>query len=229
MNRKLILFDIDGTLTVGQSKIHLESFDYAFEKIWKKNASIYEIQYAGKTEKRVIREVLEKHNVKREDIKKNLSKAYKTMGEYFKQNFNSSKIKINPGTKDLLLELKEHGHILGIVSGNSRMIARLKLEKLDILKFFDVFGLGDTSENRSDLVKGAVEQADNKFREKFSNNDIFVIGDTPFDIIAGRKNRVKTIGIISDKYKPEELKKFNPDYIFPNFKNYEAVVKAIES
>lgn len=229
MKEKLILFDIDGTLLKGENKPHLESFDYAFQKVWKLNASIHEIQHSGKTEPRIITEVLEKHGIKRDKIKQNLPKTYRVMVNYFKRNINLSKQKINPGVKKLLSKLKEKGHVLGIVSGNLSEIAKLKLRGAGILRFFDVGGFGEVSKNRFELVREAVKQAEEKFRQKFSNDDIFIIGDTPFDIVAGKKNGVKTIVVSSGRYSVEELKKYNPDYFFQNFENYKTILNVIET
>lgn len=230
MKKKLLLFDIDGTLLKGECKPHLKSYNYIFKKIFKLDASIYDIQFSGKTDTKVITELLEKHGIERYKIKENMPTVYQAMIDYVRQNIDSEPVQeILSGVEKLLLKLKEDGHILGIVSGNLSEVAKMKLERARIIKYFDVGGYGEMSDIRSELVREAVKQAEKKYRQDFPNDVVYVIGDTPFDIMAGKDGKVKTIAVATGRYPIEELKKHNPDYIFPNFKNYEAVIKAIES
>lgn len=230
MKKKIVLFDIDGTLLKGESKVHLEAFDYAFQHVWKLHASINEIDHAGKTDRKCIFEVLEKHNIERSKIETNLIRTYRAMTYYFKKN---SVLKgtyvVNPGINELLSKLANDRHVLGIVSGNLAEIGKLKLKISGIIEFFNVYGFGGISEDRPSLVKEAVRQAEEKFNQKFSKNDIFVIGDTPFDIMTGKVNKTKTIVVVAYRYTADELKKYGPDYILEDFKNYNAVADIIES
>jgi len=228
--KKLVLFDIDGTLLVGENHIHLEAFDYAFKHLWNVNASINEIDHAGKTDRQCVFEVLQKHNIERSVIEKNLPETFQVMMSYFKKNLISrGKYVLNPGVKELLLQLIRDKCVLGVVSGNFTGIGKLKLKALDILDFFNVFGFGEISERRSDLVKEAIKQAEKKYNQKFLRNDIFVVGDTPFDIMSGKDNKTKTIAVVAYRYTADELKKYKPDYLFQDFKNYKKVVEMIEA
>jgi phosphoglycolate phosphatase len=125
----------------------------------------------------------------------------------------------------LVSELIDHGHTVGLVTGNLSQIAKIKLERVGIEKLFTVGGYGDISEKRSDLVKEAIKQTTGKF----SKENIFVIGDTPHDIKAGKDNGTKTIAVLGYGYNLKELKKCKPDFLFKDFKNYKKVLKTIES
>ena len=227
MPKKLILFDIDRTLLEGGSRVHADAFSYAFQKIYKINTGIDEIGYIGKTDTRIIIEVLEKMGLSRDIIISHLSEACKAMEEYFRKNINSQNQKICLGVENLLSELKERGRILGLVSGNLEEIGKLKLKKAGILKFFEIGEFGEVSEIRAELVKEAIRQAEEKYG-KIRNNDIFVVGDSPYDIECGKANKVKTITVATGVHSREELAKFKPDHLFDDFKNFQDVVNCIE-
>ena len=228
MPKKLILFDIDRTLLQGGSKAHRDAFSYAFKKIYKINVSIDEISHSGKTDTRIIIEVLEKRNISREKIIPHLSEAFEAMRKYFRKNIDLIESqKIGIGIESLLSELKRRGHILGLVTGNLEEIGRLKLRKAGLLEFFEIGGFGEISETRAELVKEAIEKAKEKYGE-IRKEDIFVIGDSPYDIECGKANQVKTIAVATGIHSKEELTELKPDYLFDNLKDFQEVINCIE-
>ncbi|MFT4304556.1 MAG: HAD family hydrolase [Candidatus Woesearchaeota archaeon] len=210
--KKLILFDIDGTL-IKTSKEHKKSFSYAFKKVHNIEASIDLIDYHGKTDQQIIKEVL---------IKKGLKKYFKLkecmneMVSYMKKH--KINIKLIKGVKKLIHKL-EKKHILGLVTGNFEQIAIKKLKQVEIYNYFKLGGFGSDAIKRSDIVKIAIKRA----KKKFTFNEVFVIGDTPNDIIAGKEANVKTIAVATGIYSINELKKHNPDYVFENLNNDEII------
>jgi len=226
--RKLILFDIDGTLLVGPRNTHKDAFRYAFNKIYKVDAIVNEGVHTGKTDKKIIFDILENKQIPRKVILFHLQETYKTMREYFKKNIDLTyKQKTGPDVEKLLSELKQRGHILGLVTGNLEEIAKLKLKKTGLIKFFELGAFGELSEVRSDLVKKAVRQAEEKYGT-IKKEDVFVIGDSLRDIECGKEAGVKTIAVATGDKTTEELAEHKPDYLFDNFRNYKEVVSCIE-
>jgi phosphoglycolate phosphatase-like HAD superfamily hydrolase len=229
MQQKLILFDIDGTLLKGMSKIHFNSFSKAINKVFKIDASPTDINYSGKTDTRIILEVLEKHGIPRNKVLPRLNEIYKIMINFYKKNVDFDiDIKPNDNVEKLLSMLKNKGHILGLLTGNLEDIARTKIGKFDLNKYFDFGSFGEISENRSKLLENAIEQAESKFKINFNKENIFVIGDTRFDIESAKELGVKTIAIATGNYSLEELKKYNPDYLFKDFYDIDKIIKIID-
>ena len=73
-----------------------------------------------------------------------------------------------------------------------------------------------------------IEQAESSVGRRFEKDRIFVIGDTPRDILAGKKNNVRTIAVETGGYKRDDLVSFEPDYILSSLSNKEAFYKAIQ-
>jgi phosphoglycolate phosphatase-like HAD superfamily hydrolase len=229
MKQKLILFDIDGTLLKGKSKIHFNAFIEAFRKIFKMDANPDEIDHAGKTDKRIILELSEKYGIPRDIVLSRLKEIYKIMIDFYKKNVDLDiGIKPNDNVEKLLSILKKKGYILGLLTGNLETIARTKIGKFDLNKYFSFGSFGEISENRSKLLENAIEQAESKFKINLSKEDIFVIGDTRFDVECGKHVGVKIIVVATGKYSVEELKKYNPDYAFKDFSDIDKIIKIID-
>ncbi len=118
-------------------------------------------------------------------------------------------IKEVPGAKMTLELLREKGLKIGIVTTKDKVSAEETIRNFhfpcDVLLTFE-----DTERTRPDpepLLKAI----------KLLNStpaQTFYCGDTPPDIIQGRRAGVKTIGLTTGLYSKEELEKENPDFIF---------------
>ena len=211
--KSLILFDIDGTLTK-TSEEHKNSFSSAFKKIHNLEVSIDIIDYHGKTDQLIIKEVLIKKGLKK-DFK--LKECMDEMISFVKKH--KINIKLIKGVKKLIYKLEKE-NILGLVTGNLEQIAIKKLNQVEIYNYFKVGAFGSDAFKRSDLIKIAIKRAKEKFNFE---GKVFVIGDTPNDIIAGKEANVKTIAVATGIYSINELKKHNPDYVFENLNNDEVI------
>jgi len=60
-NRKLPLFDIDGTLLKGGNHLHHDAFQVGFRKVFGFEATIDKIEVSGMLDRQIILEVLKYH------------------------------------------------------------------------------------------------------------------------------------------------------------------------
>lgn len=118
-------------------------------------------------------------------------------------------IKELPKAKMTLELLSEGGIKIGIVTTKDKLSAEETIRSFhfpyDVLLTFE-----DTERTRPDpepLLK-AIKLLDS------TPAQTFYCGDTPHDIIQGRRAGVKTIGLTTGLYSKEELERENPDFIF---------------
>lgn len=222
---KLVLFDIDKTLIKG-SKSHHIAFSKAFKEVYGVNTTIDIINHAGMTEQQVIIEVLKKNGLEEELIKSKLRQCMEVMVECFNKNVGNEEIIVLDGVKELLEELKKHNVIMGLLTGNLEPIAMGKLKKVGLNHYFKVGGFGSDNINRTNLVKLAIKRAEENFGFKFNDN-VFLFGDTPKDIKAGKQARVKTIGVITGIYSKKQLENAGADFILENLKDTNKVLEII--
>lgn len=225
---RLVLFDIDGTLLRSESKVHLLAFRFAFNKVFGIDTGIDIIDYQGKTDTQIILEVLQRRGLDERTVRSRISKIMIEMVNFFETNVHTEEFSVLYGVRELLERLEENRVLAGLVTGNLEPIARTKMRKVGLNRYFKVGGFGDSSENRSDLIRIAIRQAERNFGFRYHNN-VFSVGDTPRDITAGREAGVKIIAVSTGSYPNEKLKEQNPDFLFRDLTCKEEILKAVLS
>ncbi|KAJ4974711.1 hypothetical protein NE237_007885 [Protea cynaroides] len=109
--------------------------------------------------------------------------------------------------ESLLQELSSKENVaIGLVTGNLEEIAWMKMESLDIKKYFtapNFGGFGSDHIDRGYLVKIAAERAEKLFHGGF---DLRVhVGDTPNDIRAGEFGGALAVGVCTGAFSKEQL------------------------
>jgi phosphoglycolate phosphatase len=223
-NGVLTLFDIDGTLVRG-ARCHYQAFVHAVRKFYRMEEDISGINYAGKTDPQILKEALELGGIKEKSIKKNFNNCLDYMTHYYLANVYRENVRALEGVKELLNLLQMEKVLLGLTTGNLEPIAHAKLDKAGIDDYFSFGGFGSDSPQRPVLVKKALQRARENF--SFRGDDIFVIGDTPRDILAGLEVGIKTIGVATGRYSTAELKDSGADFALKNLKDKNRILEII--
>ncbi len=217
----LILFDIDKTL-IKSSTGHRASFAAAFKKVYGVATNIGIINPSGMTDQQIIIEVLKKNGLAEKAIKAKINKCMIAMVDFYVKNSKKDKVVLSDNAEETLDCLFQNGHILGLVTGNLEPIAWSKLKKTGIDKYFTVGGFGSDDIDRANLVKLAVKRAMDKFH--FKPKNVFLVGDAPQDMDAGKKAGIEAVGITTGIYTKEELEKAGADCIIENLRELLEIV-----
>ena len=191
--------------------------------IWGIEASISHINYHGMTDQEIITRLLEKYDVDAETIRSNLKDCVEYMPVKYNEIVKSENIVMLEGVFDFLTELGRNGFILGLVTGNLEKIARAKLKKIGINHFFEIGGFGSDHINRANLVKIAIRRAEEKFGID-NNKKIFLFGDTPQDMKAGKAGGVMPIGVTTGIYSSDQLLAAGAHKVLPNLKDTDDIL-----
>jgi len=226
--KKLVLFDVDGTLMEGGIG-HAEQGNQAMRNICGKEVDVRKFNIQGKTEKAIFTEVLQALGYNEEEIKELVPKVIEEELRVFLEQVDKEERKACPGVKRLLQKLRERNCRLGLVTGNSSEIAFAKLRQAGIAKFFSFGGFGDKVLERHQLVEIALKSAKGQFDESYQGKQIVIIGDTKKDIDSGKPFGAKTIAVLTGVESVEEIKPSNPDYLFKDLTETEKVLEAIFS
>jgi len=223
---KLILFDIDKTLIKSSEVKDKIAFPGAFKKVYGIDTNINVINHHGMTDQQIIIEVLKKKGLDEHAIKIKLKECMKVMIEIFNKHNHQDKVVVLDGAKELLEELNKNNILMGLVTGNLEEIAKGKLKKIGLNKYFKVGGFGSDDINRTNLVRLAIKKAEDNFNFE-SNNNVFLFGDAIQDIKSGKEAGIKTIGVTTGIYSEEQLKDAGADFVVENLRDKDEILRII--
>ena len=142
----------------------------------------------------------------------------------------AKRFRIMPGVCQLLAELsRDPNCYLGIQTGNFEAVARLKLARGRLDRYFRFGGFGSDSPERIKLIHKALQRARRFTGTRVSLKSIFIIGDSPRDILSGKKLELQTIAVATGRASLRSLAVCKPDYLVKNLSDrnqFIAFVKA---
>ena len=214
---KSFLFDVDQTL-VSTGGAGLRALDRACHKLLSIENAMQGIDPSGKTDPAIVREIFARLGIVSDG-----GVAIDTVLESYLAFLHeevemSDKYHVLPGIVDILDEISARPNtMLGLATGNIELGARVKLQRGGLNRYFSFGGFGSDSEDRTELVRKAGQAASRQHGNSIQPEDIFVIGDTPLDIAAGRGAGYKTVGVATGRYSTVRLHEAGATFVISNF------------
>ena len=201
------LFDIDGTLLNSRDAVHYNAFHSAVQKYFGVASRIDGVPVHGNTDIGIIRAVLRREGIADAEFEAKLPLLLEHMCSEVERNAAGMRPELCPSVAELIGLLHEAGKLLGVASGNLERIAWRKLEASGLRRFF-VFGcFSDRQEKREDIFRSGIAEV----RRRLGEARVFVVGDTPSDILAARAVGVPVIAVATGIYSAAELLSHSPE------------------
>lgn len=227
--RKLVLFDIDGTLLKVEGVSRNALID-SLQSVYGTSGSAQTHDFAGKLDSVIICEVMRAAGLGDEDIKRGFQDVKATYIRLFKARVTPAHIKLMAGIAQLLERLSQRSDVaLGLLTGNFEESGRHKVALPNLNHYFPFGAFADDAETRNELPPIAVERAFAYTGTRFKGKDVVIIGDTPHDINCAKVLDSKAIAVATGFYAESQLKAYSPDYVFSNLADTETVLDAILS
>jgi phosphoglycolate phosphatase-like HAD superfamily hydrolase len=213
----IVLFDIDGTLltTGGAGQRAMEralAGEFGITRLTEN------ILAAGRTDWAISNDLFRFHG-----IEFNLEAWERFQAAYFKQLPLALAEKdgtILPGVIELLDALHARDDVrLGLLTGNFREGAWLKLRHYEIDHYFEFGAFGDEHHSRDDVAHLAFAESHRHLGAPISADRVWVIGDTPADVACARAIGANVAAVATGIYSYEELEQTRPDCVFHDLSN----------
>jgi phosphoglycolate phosphatase len=230
--KRLVLFDIDGTLLSARSAPR-RAFTRAMLEVYGTTGPIATHRFDGKTDPQIARELLSAAGMSDAAIDAGLPSLWTSYIRELRQELASPAhaTDVFPGIRELLLELERRPDdvVLGLLTGNIEPGASLKLESAGLRHDFRVGAFGSDCERRDGLPPVAVARARVAVGITFSRREIVIIGDTPSDITCGHALGVRAVGVANGRHTAGVLERAGADSVFADLSDTAGVLDAILS
>jgi len=205
----LVLFDIDGTLVRWATDAHRAALEHALLRVHGVKLSVRDapLSLAGRTDGQIARAALLRAGVSAERIDDRADAVREACcREYARVCPEDLSGAVVPGVAALLEWLAARPECrLGLLTGNYEAVARLKLARAGIGRFFEGGAFGSDSEDRAALPAIARRRFGRR-GAPYARHRTVVIGDTPRDIACARADGVRCVAVTTGPYGVDELR-----------------------
>lgn len=208
---RLVLFDIDGTL-VHTGGAGVKAFAQVFATEFGARDGIERMKFAGRTDVSLVREFFSLHSIPATSA--NFERFFERYVHLLHDILGHSRTEECPGVRALITDLQTlpEPPLLGLLTGNVRLGAEIKLRHFGLWDHFETGGFADDHEDRNQIAAVAKLRGERVLGRKLAGEEIIVIGDTPLDIRCGRAIGAKVLAVATGGSRFEELEAHNPDW-----------------
>lgn len=223
--KHLLLWDIDGTL-IASGGAGMRALQTSLRTVFGIEGSLADIDFAGRTDPWIMREVFRKFSVP--VTTENFARYFEGYVSALPAELASSQARILPGVRDVLLAVAADGGFLqGLLTGNMRRGAQVKLSHHGLWEFFGFGAFADDSEHRNELGPHAVRRALECHGIDFAPGRVWVIGDTPHDIACGKIIGARTLAVGTGGATLDQLRAHKPTAALETLADTEAVLRLL--
>jgi phosphoglycolate phosphatase len=224
--RRLVLFDIDGTL-LSAGRASREALVAALEGVCPGGYRLDGYEFSGKTDPQIVRELLAE-SMEEARIDGLLARTLDLYLENLERRVTPEAVIVKRGVVELLRHISEDpGMTLGLLTGNHERGARIKLAPPGFNSYFPFGAFGSDHADRYRLPQIAVDRARGATGRQFRGKEIVVIGDSIHDVACGRSLGVKSVAVATGLTRPDTLAREKPDFLFEDLADLAKVSAAI--
>jgi phosphoglycolate phosphatase len=198
----LALFDLDGTLFLTHDPLSGRALVATLRQVYGVEVPAdapANVEHRGLTAKRIAHNVLRAAGVSDAVVGEHLDAWCAAFAERYVAllaKADTSGWQVRPGTAEGLARLQAEGVRLALVTGNPEPMARARLQRLELARFFPTGegAFGCEAEERGALLELARKRAGN-----WPASGTAEIGDTPEDVVTAKAAGIRSIAVSSPR------------------------------
>lgn len=232
MTRRLVLFDIDGTLMLSAGAGR-RAILAALEEHVADLTPLRRVRFDGKTDPQIVAELLAAGGDPEPAEPVRVARVLERYVALLERELTGPDHGAHPmpGVPEILDFLQGHeAAVLGLVTGNVAPGARLKLAAARIdPEQFVVGAFGSDHARRAELPPIAARRAEPFFGRVPTGTEVIIIGDTPEDVCCAESIGARTVAVATGSYSAETLALAGADIVLPDLSDVPRSLEAILS
>jgi phosphoglycolate phosphatase len=212
---KLVLFDIDGTL-IRTGGAGVKAFEQTFAEVFGIPEATHTLNFSGRTDVSLVRECFVLHGIEADET--NFRRFFDAYPAYLERLLYTLPGGICEGIVPFMENLfsTPQRPVVGLLTGNIRRGAELKLRRYELWDKFELGAFADDHEDRNCIAGLAMSRGEQLLQQKLSGREILVIGDTPLDVACAKSIGAKVIAVATGTFTMAQLKESNPTWTVEN-------------
>lgn len=165
------------------------------------------MNFAGRTDTSLVREGFQRHRI--EASSENFRHFFDAYVFWLHHLLGELRGEVCPGAHELIESLRQlpEPPVIGLLTGNIRLGAEIKLRHFGLWDCFETGAFGDDHENRNELAAIAHRRGAKKLGPVLRREEVLVVGDTPLDIECGCSIQARVLAVATGGYSGAELRK----------------------
>lgn len=224
--RRVVLFDIDGTLISGGPA--KDAFCEAMLETFSTIGDVEGVSFAGKTDPQIVRELLHGAGYAQDLVESRMADLFARYLQKLEDQLVDRPVNVLPGVPELLAALDEIEDIgVALLTGNILRGAELKLRSAALWHYFELGSYGSDHEERDELPAIALGRARRAWRETIEPADAIVVGDTPRDVSCGQREGTRTLAVATGHFSFRQLEETGADYVLEDLSATDEVLSLL--
>lgn len=219
---RLVLFDIDGTL-IRTAGVGVSAFGRALTATFGRPDVTDRIRFGGRTDPSLVRELFGHAAI--EPTPENIACFWDAyvfwLDHLLTESRNGGPC---PGVQTFIQRLRQlpEAPTIGLLTGNIRLGAEIKLRHYGLWDAFEMGAFGDDDADRNRLAGIARDRGSAIRGRALVGEEVLVVGDTPLDIECGRAIGARVLAVATGGAKPETLREHQPDWLLSTLEEADA-------
>ncbi len=173
----------------------MRAFERTGQSVFHVPDGVRHMRFAGRTDRSLVREFFRRHGI--EATPDNFDRFLDHYVFVLDHLLGELDGQVCPGVGDFIRDLRGLAQppLLGLLTGNIRLGAEIKLRHFGLWDCFIIGAFGDDHEDRNELAGIARERVSRVLGSPVRGDEIVVVGDTPLDIECGRAIGARVLAV----------------------------------
>ena len=189
------------------------AFDRVFATEFQQPGGASHLNFSGRTDPSILRDFFKYFGM--EPSPDNYDRFFDPYYFWLDYMLHEMEGRVLPGVVRLIEELKAlpEPPLIGLLTGNVRLGAEIKLRHYQLWHHFEMGGFGDDNEDRNQIAVVAKKRGEKMLGRRLKGSDIVVVGDTPHDINCARAIKAPCLAVATGGCTREELAAHKPRWL----------------